>query len=59
MLFFEGFQLCLCAVYMYKSMILFNNFSSETSWPISTKVHVDPTVELGLKVCSKVVLHWL
>ena len=37
---------------MYKIMILLNTFSSEISWPISTKFHVDPTVETGLKVCS-------
>ena len=33
-------------------MILLNTFLSEISWPISTKFHVDPTVEMGLKVCS-------
>ena len=33
-------------------MILSNTFSSEISWPISTKFHVDPTVEKGLRVCS-------
>ena len=33
-------------------MILLNNFSSETTWPVFTKFHVDPTVETGLKVCS-------
>ena len=37
---------------MYKIMILLNTFSSEISWPISTKFHVDPTVEMGLRVCS-------
>ena len=37
---------------MYKIMILLNTVSSEISWPISTKFHVDPTVEMGLKVCS-------
>ena len=37
---------------MYKIMILLNTFSSEISLPISTKVHVDPTVEMGLRVCS-------
>ena len=37
---------------MYKIMILLNTFSSEISWPISTKFHVDPTVETGLRVCS-------
>ena len=42
---------CPCAVYMYKIMLLLNN-SLETSWPISTKFHVDPTVEMGLRVCS-------
>ena len=26
--------------------------ASEISWPISTKFHVDPTVETGLRVCS-------
>ena len=36
---------------MYKIMILLNT-SSEISRPISTKFHVDPTVEMGLKVCS-------
>ena len=39
-------------VYMYKSMILLNTFSSEISLPISTMVHVDSTVEMGLRVCS-------
>ena len=33
-------------------MILLNIFSSEISWPNSTKFHVDPSVETGLKVCS-------
>ena len=33
-------------------MILFSNFSSETSWLNFTKFHVDPTVEMGLRVCS-------
>ena len=37
---------------MYKIMILLNTFSSEVSLPISTKVHVGPTVETGLRVCS-------
>ena len=37
---------------MYKVMILLNTFSSEIGWPISTKFHVDPTIETGLKVCS-------
>ena len=36
----------------YKIMILLNTFSSEISWPISTKFHIDPTVETGLRVCS-------
>ena len=36
---------------MYKIMILLNKFSSETTCPISTKLHVDPTVETGLRVC--------
>ena len=36
---------------MYK-MILLNNYSSETTWPISNKFNVDPTVETGLRVCS-------
>ena len=31
-------------------MILLNN-SSETTWPISTKLHAHPTVEMGLRVC--------
>ena len=35
-----------------KIMILLNTFSSEISWPISTKLHVDPSVETGLRVCS-------
>ena len=43
---------CLYAVYMYKIMILLNTCSSEISWPISTKFHIDPTVETGLRVCS-------
>ena len=33
-------------------MILLNTLSSEISWPVSTKFHVDPTVETGLRVCS-------
>ena len=33
-------------------MILFNIFSSEISRPVSTKFHVDPTVEAGLRVSS-------
>ena len=37
---------------MFKIMILLNTFSSEISWLISTKFHVDATVETGLKVCS-------
>ena len=41
---------CPYAVYMYKIMILLNNFSSETTWPIFTKFHVDPIVETGLRV---------
>ena len=36
---------------MYK-IILLNTFFSEINWPISTKFHVDPTVEMGLRVCS-------
>ena len=43
---------CSCAVYMYKIMILLNTLSSEISWPISTKFHVDPIIETGLRVCS-------
>ena len=45
---------CPFAVYMYKIIILLNTFSSEISWPISTNFHVDPTVEMGLRVCSNV-----
>ena len=41
-----------CAVYMYKIKILLSNFSSETTSPISTKCHVDLTVETELRVCS-------
>ena len=37
---------------MYKIMILLNTFSSEISWPISTKFHVHPTFEIRLRVCS-------
>ena len=37
---------------MYKIMILLNTFSSEIGWPISTKFHVNPTVEMGVRVCS-------
>ena len=40
------------AVYMYKIMILLNTFSSEISWLICNKFHVNPTVETGLRVCS-------
>ena len=43
---------CPCAVYMFKIIILLSNFSSETTWPIFTKFYVDPTVDIGLKVCS-------
>ena len=32
-------------------MILLNTFSFEISLPIFTKVYVDPTVEIGLRVC--------
>ena len=34
-------------------MILLNTFSSEISWPISNKFHVNPIVDMGLRVCSK------
>ena len=37
---------------MYKIMILLNTFSSEISWPIFTKFHIDPTVERRSKVFS-------
>ena len=37
---------------MFKIMILLNNFSSEVTWSVFTKFHVDPTVETGMKVCS-------
>ena len=37
---------------MYKIMVLLNNFSSENTWPVFTKFHVDPIVETGLKICS-------
>ena len=37
---------------MYKIMILLNIFISEISWPVSTKFHLDRTVETGLRVCS-------
>ena len=37
---------------MYKIMILLNNFSSETTWPVFTKFHVDLAVETGLRDCS-------
>ena len=40
------------AVYMYKIMILLNNFSSETTWPVFTKFHVDPSFEIGFRVYS-------
>ena len=43
---------CPYVVYMYKIVILLNTFSSEISWPVSTKFHVNPTVETGLRVCS-------
>ena len=46
-----GYFPCPCAEYMYKIMILLNN-SSKTTWPISTKLHVDPTVQTGLWVWS-------
>ena len=38
-------------VYVYKIMNLLNN-SSETIWPVSTKFHVNPTVESRLRVSS-------
>ena len=41
-----------CAVFMYKIEILLNYFSPETTWPISTKFYVDPTVETELRLCS-------
>ena len=37
---------------MYKIIILLNTSASEISRPISTKFHVDPTVETGFRVCS-------
>ena len=37
---------------MYEVMLLLNNFSSETTWPVFIKFHVNPTVERGLSVCS-------
>ena len=40
-------------VYMYKIMILLNTFSVKISWPVSTKFHVDRSVETGLRVWSK------
>ena len=43
------------AVFMCKILILLNNFF-ETNWPIFTKFHVDPSVEMGLRVCSDVML---
>ena len=36
---------------MLKIIIMLNSFSSETTWPIFTKYHIDPTVETGLRVC--------
>ena len=33
-------------------MILLNTFSSEISWPIFTKFHVNPTIETEWGVCS-------
>ena len=39
---------------MYKIMILLNTFSSEICWPMSTEFHIDPTVVMGLTVCSNV-----
>ena len=38
---------CHCAVYMYKIMILQKPISQ-----IASKFHIDPTVEMWLKVCS-------
>ena len=38
-------------VYMYKIMILLNNSSETTYKPIS-KFHIDPTLEMWLRVCS-------
>ena len=32
--------------------VLLNTFSSEIHWPFSIKFHVDPSVEMGLRVCS-------
>ena len=32
--------------------MVLNTFSSEISWPISIKFHVDPSVEAGFRVCS-------
>ena len=42
---------CPYAIYMYKIMILFKHILFRNR-PISTKFHVDPTVETGFKVCS-------
>ena len=33
-------------------MILLNNFSTATTWLVFTKFHIDPTVEMRLRVCS-------
>ena len=40
---------CPYVVYMYKIMIWLNNLSSETSWPVITKFHVESAVEMGLR----------
>ena len=53
-LFCKGIFLCPFAVYMYKHMILSNDFSSESTWPFATKFNVDTTVETELRVCSNV-----
>ena len=37
---------------LYTIIILLNNFSSESTWPIFTKFHVTPAVKMGVRVCS-------
>ena len=47
----QGLSSPVTAVCMYKVLMLLINLS-DTTWPIFTKFHVDPTVETGLKFCS-------
>ena len=43
----------LTGVHLYVCMSIFSNiFSSETTWPIEAKFHVEPPWEGEMKICS-------